>query len=180
MRKILAFGASSSSKSINRKLAAYAASLISDAEVNLLDLNDFEMPIYSVDREENGMPESAVRFKKHVAEADAIIISFAEHNGTYTVAYKNILDWASRVEKNMWMDKPMLLLSTSPGGRGGVRILEIAVDSYAYLNGKVIGSLAVPSFFDNFSDEEGLTHEDLKAQLLELSSKLEEELSSFV
>lgn len=177
MRKILALGASSSSKSINKKLATYAASLVSDAEVTVLDMNDFEMPIYSIDREEEGVPDLAVSFKKHVAEADAIIISFAEHNGTYAVAYKNVLDWATRVEKNMWMDKPMLLLSTSPGGRGGIRILEIAAGSYAYLNGKVIGSLAVPSFFENFSEDEGLTHTELKEQLLGLITTLEGEMS---
>jgi len=176
MKKILAFGASSSSKSINKKLATYAASLVADAEVTILDMNDFEMPIYSIDREEEGIPELAASFKKYVAEADAIIISFAEHNGTYTAAYKNVLDWATRVEKNMWMDKPMLLLSTSPGGRGGIRILEIAESSYAYLNGKVIGALAVPSFFDNFSAEEGIKDAELQGQLKALVSKLDTEI----
>ncbi len=172
MKRILAFGASSSKKSINKRLATYAASLVEGAELDLLDLNDFEMPIYSIDREQaDGIPKRAVRFKEHIQKADAIIISFAEHNGTYTVAYKNILDWATRVEKNMWQDKPMVLLSTSPGGRGGQRILEIAVSSYAYLNGKVVGSLSVPLFNDNFSGDK-LVHEDLDKQLKSLVLQL--------
>ena len=172
MKRILAFGASSSKKSINKRLATYAASLVEGAEADILDLNDFEMPIYSIDREqEDGVPEPAKRFKEHIQKADAIIISFAEHNGTYAVAFKNILDWATRVEKNMWMDKPMLLLSTSPGGRGGQRILEIAANSYAYLNGKVIGSLAVPSFNENFQDDR-LIHEKIDTRLKSLVQQL--------
>ena len=172
MKRILAFGASSSKKSINKRLATYAASLAEGAEADILDLNDFEMPIYSIDREqEDGVPEPAKRFKEHIQKADAIIISFAEHNGTYAVAFKNILDWATRVEKNMWMDKPMLLLSTSPGGRGGQRILEIAANSYAYLNGKVIGSLAVPSFNENFQDDR-LIHEEIDTRLKSLVQQL--------
>jgi chromate reductase len=56
--KILCFGASSSRESINRKLAIYASSIFSEAEVVILDLNDFLMPIFSVDIEkESGIPE---------------------------------------------------------------------------------------------------------------------------
>ena len=51
MIKIVAFGASSSKTSINKQLANYAAQQIPNAEVNLLDLNGYEMPIYSVDKE---------------------------------------------------------------------------------------------------------------------------------
>ena len=177
MKKILTFGASSSINSINKQLASYAASLVQNGEVHLIDMNDYEMPIYSIDREQEGIPEPAIRFKKQVKEADAIIISFAEHNGTYTAAYKNVLDWATRVEKDMWMGKPMLLLSTSPGGRGGLNILTIATTSYAYLNGRVIGSMAVPSFGDNFT-ESGLKDAELQRQLEEHIATLEQELKS--
>ncbi|PCI64867.1 MAG: NADPH-dependent FMN reductase, partial [Gammaproteobacteria bacterium] len=75
----------------NKKLANFTAHQIENAQVTLLDLNDFEMPIYSIDREnETGIPDLAHQFKKHLAEADGIIISFAEHNGAYTAAFKNI------------------------------------------------------------------------------------------
>jgi NAD(P)H-dependent FMN reductase len=60
----------------------------------VLDLNDYEMPIYSIDREtEDGIPEEAQRFYDELGAVDAILISFAEHNGAYTAAYKNIFDW---------------------------------------------------------------------------------------
>ncbi|MAI82724.1 MAG: NADPH-dependent FMN reductase, partial [Flavobacteriales bacterium] len=66
MSKVLAFGASSSKKSINKKFAIYVANCIPSAEINVIDLNDYEMPIYSIDKEEeNGIPELAYRFKEH-------------------------------------------------------------------------------------------------------------------
>lgn len=179
MKKILAFGASSSKKSINQKLARYAATLMDGVEVSTIDLNDYEMPIYSVDRQsENGIPDAAVKFKKSIAEADGIILSLAEHNGTYTAAFKNIYDWASKVEKSMWLDKPMVLLSTSPGGRGGITALEIAVERFGYMGGKVVGSLAVPNFYDNYSEEEGLKDTSLHSQLSSLMKSLDEKLST--
>ena len=102
-RKILVFGASNSKNSINKKLATYAAKQIDDAEITILDLNDFEMPIYSIDREnEAGIPDLAVQFKQHIKEADGLVISFAEHNGAYTVAFKNVMDWMSRLEGSVW------------------------------------------------------------------------------
>ena len=74
------------------------------------------------------------------------------------------------------MSKPILLLSTSPGGRGGISILNIAAGSYGYLNGRVIGQLAVPSFNENFSDTEGIKDGAQQSQLLELTKKLHAEM----
>ena len=78
MKRIVAFGASTSSNSINKKLATYAAQQISDSNIKILDLNDFEMPIYSEDFERlSGIPKEAYDFKEIIKEADGIIISFA-------------------------------------------------------------------------------------------------------
>ena len=92
MKKILAFGASNSRNSINKMIANYAGMQIEDSVLELLDLNDFEMPIYSIDIEkEKGIPEAVNRFKSNIDKVDGIIISFAEHNGYYTAVFKNIL-----------------------------------------------------------------------------------------
>ena len=161
-KTILAFGASTSKQSINRKLAAFAADNVTNAKVVLLDLNDFEMPIYSIDREkETGIPELAHLFKQHIKAADGIIISFAEHNGAYTAAYKNIYDWVSRIERNAWNDKPMFLLATSPGGRGARRVLKIASDAYRFANKNTIAEFSLPSFNKNFNEADGIIDESL-------------------
>ena len=112
--KILAFAASNSRKSINRVLVEYAASrlqsrFLSSAEVEFLDLNDYEMPIYSVDRENaDGIHRLARAFFAKIGGADAVIVSFAEYNGFVTAAWKNIHDWMSRIEMRVWQDKPVV------------------------------------------------------------------------
>jgi len=162
-KTIVAFGASNSKNSINKKLAGFAARQITDASVNLLDLNDFEMPIFSVDREkESGIPAPALKFKEHIKKADGIIISFAEHNGSYAVAFKNIFDWISRIESNVWMDKPMFLLATSPGSRGGQTVLETAKNKFSRMNKNTIISFSLPSFNQNFSESLGIVNKDLQ------------------
>lgn len=161
-QKILAFGASNSRNSINKKLATYTAKQIEGATVTILDLNDFEMPIYSIDREkETGIPELAVQFKQYVKDADGLIISFAEHNGAYSAAFKNVMDWMSRIEGSIWEDKPMLLLATSPGARGAKTVLDIATAAFPFRGAKVMGSFSLPSFNQNFSQEDGITDKEL-------------------
>ena len=170
--KIIAFGASSSSKSINKQLATYAANLAAEVQANvnieILDLNDFELPLFSQDKEiELGQPEAATAFFNKLGESDAIIISFAEHNGNYSAAYKNLFDWASRIDKKVYQNKPMLLLATSPGSGGAGSVLAVATGSAPYFDGQVKASLSVPNFFDNFDIENTkLTNDELHQQLL--------------
>ena len=172
--KILAFAASNSSKSINKQLATYAASLVEGAEVEILDINDYEMPIFSQDREEElGQPELAQKFFAKLGEADGIIISFAEHNGSYTAAYKNLFDWTSRIDMKVFQNKPMVLLATSPGPGGAKSVLAAAAGSAPYFAADVKASLSIPSFFDNFDMEKGeLKNDELKQALKEAVFKL--------
>ncbi len=162
MKQIVAFGASSSKKSINKDLATYAASLIEDANVLILDLNDFEMPIYSIDYEnDHGIPEKAYKFKEKLKNADGIIISFAEHNSVYTAAFKNIFDWISRIEKVVWFNKPMFLLSTSDGDRGAKTVLQIAYNRMSFGNPHKIPTFSLPNFKKNFDKNNGILDIDL-------------------
>ncbi|MGI9240950.1 MAG: NADPH-dependent FMN reductase [Verrucomicrobiales bacterium] len=166
MKKLLALGASTSSGSINRELAAFAASQVAGAEVTELDLSSYQLPIYSADEEEeNGAPADAGAFLETIRAHDGVVISMAEHNGSYTAAFKNLYDWASRLDQKVWSDKPMLLLATSPGGRGGATVLEAAKATFPRMGAKLVASFSLPSFYDNFSSEEGVTDADLQAGL---------------
>ncbi|BDI61827.1 NADPH-dependent FMN reductase [Qipengyuania nanhaisediminis] len=158
--RILAFAASNSSTSINRQLVDYAAQIAAetqaDVEIETLDIHDYEMPLYQSDREAaDGIPQRAHDFLARIGEADVLIISFAEHNGAYTAAFKNLFDWCSRVGREVWQGKPMLLLATSPGGRGGQSVLEFASSAAPRFGGDVVASLAVPSFHENFDMSAG-------------------------
>ena len=173
-KKILAFGASSSKKSINKQLATYTANLFKDVEVEILDLNDFEMPIYSMDKEkEDGIPQLALDFYAKIGDSDLIIISFAEHNGAYSSAFKNIFDWMSRINGKTFQEKPVLLMATSPGARGGSSVLEIANNRFPFQGAIVKGSFSLPSFNDNFDADKGITNEDLKKDLLTIVDSIE-------
>ena len=158
MKNIVAFGASSSKTSINKELASYAASLVPKSHANIIDLIDYEMPIYSIDRDkESGIPKLAYKFKEELKNSDGIIISFAEHNGVYTAAFKNIFDWISRIEKIVWYNKPMFLLSTSDGDRGAKTVLKIAHNRMSFGNPHKIPTFSLPNFNKNFDKHKGIT-----------------------
>jgi len=164
-KRILAFGASTSSTSINKQFAHFAAGRISGVEVTELDLRDYELPIYSTDEEAaNGVPADATRFLEAVQSHDGLVISLAEHNGSYAAAFKNLFDWTTRAEGKCWSKKPMLLLATSPGGRGGVGVLAAALDRFPRHDGNIVASFSLPSFQDNLG-EEGIADAELAAGL---------------
>lgn len=165
--KIIAFGASSSSTSINKTLATYAGSLISGADLEVLDLNDFELPLYSQDLEDQSGPQdNAKAFLAKIGSADALIISFAEHNGSYSAAWKNLFDWCSRIDRSIFQGRPSVILSTSPGSRGGATVMEQARNILPRFGTDIKASLSIPNFFDNFDAEAGaLTNPELKQQL---------------
>lgn len=172
--KILAFAASSSRNSINKQLANYVANQIQDASVELLDINDYEMPLFSEDREkELGQPNQAKQFFKKLGEADVIVMSFAEHNGSYTAAYKNLFDWTSRIDMQVFQNKPVIMLATSPGPGGASSVLTAAQSSAPYFAADVKGAISVPSFYDNFDIErQELTNSELIDKIRSVVSQL--------
>ena len=167
MRKIIAIGGSNSSNSINRKLANYTALLFADTSVNLYDLSSIDLPIFSVQLEEKiGNPPLVLDFAKQIDEADLIVLSLAENNGNLNAGFKNLLDWTSRIkDRKTFGDKPMLLMATSPGARGGASVLDIAKNLFPRQGAEVKGTFSLPSFNQNFDDKTGITNPELLEQL---------------
>jgi chromate reductase, NAD(P)H dehydrogenase (quinone) len=165
MKKIIAFAGSNSKQSINKQLVTYATSLLENVEIEILDLNNFELPIYGIDEEkEHGIPENANKFLEYIKSSSGIILSLAEHNGAYTTAFKNLFDWMSRIESKTFYNKPMLLMGTSPGGRGASSVLEIAQKRFPFHDANIIEIFSLPFFSNNFADGK-ITNEDFDAQL---------------
>jgi NAD(P)H-dependent FMN reductase len=174
MKKILVFAGSSSKTSINKQLAVYAAQQFQNATLDILDLNDYEMPVFSVDKEkENGIHNLAHDFYNKIGSADLIVLSLAEHNGAYSSAFKNILDWTSRINNKTFQQKPILLLATSPGARGGATVLDIASKRFPFQGADVKGTFSLPTFFENFDAVHGIINPELKNQLLEIVNSIE-------
>lgn len=167
MKKIIAIGGSNSKQSINKTFATYVAKQIAQSKTVVIDLNDFELPLYGIDLEnEKGIPYNAKKLVDLIETADGLVISLAEHNGCYSTAFKNVYDWMSRVDKKVWKDKPMLLMATSPGARGAATVLQIAKAGFPFLGGNIIATFSLPSFKMNFS-EDGIKDEALNNDLIE-------------
>jgi len=176
--RVLAFAASNSRQSINRTLVGHAAARLRDdllpgAEIDHLDLHDYEMPIYSIDRErKTAVPAPAHDFFARIGQADAILVSFAEHNGAATAAWKNVFDWMSRIEMKLWQGRPMVLLAASPGRRAGAGVLDSQEALAPHFGGVVRGRLGIGRWPEAWDDEtRSLTRsEDAAALDLALSA----------
>jgi chromate reductase len=168
--KIVAFGGSNSTQSINKHLATYAAGLFENAEVEVLDLNDFAMPLFGVDLEkEVGQHDLAKAFLAKIKSADILIVSLAENNNNYSAAFKNLFDWCSRIVKEVFQQKPMLLMATSPGSRGGASVLEIGRNALPRYGADIKATFSLPAFNANFDlDQNKISNAELDKELRNL------------
>ena len=132
--KILAFAGSARVESLNRKLVAEAArgAEAAGADVTVVNLGDFEMPLYNGDLEErDGIPRGALEFKKLLREHDGLLIASPEYNSSLSPLLKNAIDWASRAEADdeaplaAYRGKVAAIMAASPGGLGGLRGLVV-------------------------------------------------------
>jgi NAD(P)H-dependent FMN reductase len=176
--KILAFAATNSRQSINRALIDHATArllqIMPDVQIETLDLNDYEMPIYSIDREsEGGVPAPAQEVFAQIGAADAVLVSFAEHNGFVTAAWKNIFDWMSRIEMKLWQGKPMVMLAASPGPRAGANVLASQQMLAPHFAADLRGTLGIGKWPEAWDAEAaGLTRAEDIAALDEVLGQL--------
>jgi len=127
--KILAFAGSARRDSWNKKLVQVAVKGARDAgaEVTLLDLADFPMPLYDGDLEaEHGIPENAKALKELFLAHQGLLLSCPEYNSSITPLLKNTIDWVSRPVEGegplaAYQGKVCSLMSASPGALGGLR-----------------------------------------------------------
>ena len=176
MKKIIALGGSNSNNSINKTLAIYAAKQIENTEILVIDLNDFNIPLYGIDLETaDGIPSEAIRLSDLFNQADGFVVSLAEHNGSYTAAFKNVFDWLSRINSKVWNNKPMLLMATSSGARGGMGVLQSAKDRFPRMGANLIADFSLPSFFDNFTEND-ISNKELKIDLTDKINKFKIEI----
>ena len=117
--KFLAFAASHRPDSYNRRLINVAAThlLTKGSQVDVVLYDTFDMPVYKATLE---MPEICHTFAKHAEHADGIIIAAPEYNWSYPGSLKNIIEWTSCIKPYPLAGKTALLMSASPGARGGI------------------------------------------------------------
>jgi NAD(P)H-dependent FMN reductase len=176
MVRILVFSGSIRSGSFNTRLAAAAASELGrlDADVSLISLADYPLPLYDGDLEASeGIPEPALKLKRQFCAHQGIFIAGPEYNAGVTPLLKNAIDWVSRVkeagEKPLaaYRGRVFALGSASPGGYGGFRsqmatrqVLEIGCGALV-----IPESCAVASAHQAFEEDGTLKDERTRGML---------------
>jgi NAD(P)H-dependent FMN reductase len=187
--RILAFAGSAREQSFNKKLVAVAAKAAeaAGAEVTLIDLRDYPLPLMDEDLEAaEGVPEPAKKLKELMKAHDGFLIACPEYNSSITPLLKNVIDWCSRREGDekpleCYQGKTAALLSASPGGLGGLRGL---VHVRAILGN--IGVLVLPKQYalsgagKAFDAEGNLTDEDVRSRAESVGTALAETLKKLV
>ncbi|MCL6265766.1 NADPH-dependent FMN reductase [Flagellimonas myxillae] len=174
MAAILAFAGSNSSTSVNFKLVQYTTALIDGHDIQLLDMTRYPFPMFSEDEEkEKGYSNSLVELKNDIAKAQGLVLSVNEHNGNPSAYFKNVLDWLSRVDRNFLENTKVLLMSTSPGRRGGIGALGVVEAMLPRFGAEVVATFSLPSFNHSFDDNGVMEAEFGKALQAALTQFLE-------
>ena len=185
--RILAFAGSTRINSYNKKLAAAAAkgAEAAGAEVTLIDLRDYPLPLFDEDLEAaEGLPENARALRELFLSHNALLIANPEYNGSLSAVLKNTIDWLSRRQGDeapliCFKDKIALLVAASPGGLGGLRALRHLQTVLMGIKVVVLPEQkAIPNAHKVF-DDEGIMDDKIRADVERLGARLAEMTALF-
>ncbi|MCA8919937.1 MAG: NAD(P)H-dependent oxidoreductase [Planctomycetes bacterium] len=168
MTKVLAFAGSLRKSSWNKKLVAAAAegARQAGAEVTLIDIKDFPLPLYDGDIEANeGLPANALKLKELFKSHNALLIASPEYNSHYSGVLKNLIDWVSRPQPGekpleAFRGKPVAIMGASPGAKGAMRMLPHLRDLLLNIQMHVLpGMYGLAGAGEAFDDEGQLRDE---------------------
>ena len=175
--KILAFAGSTREGSTNKKVLAIAAEAATKAgaEVTIVDLRDYPLPIYDGDDEAaNGVPENAMKLKALFKESQGLLIATPEYNTSISGVLKNTIDWVTRpVEGEGFLEcfngKTAGLLSATLGPFGGLRAQGHLRQILSGINVLVIPEhWCVGSATDESFDDSGNLKDDMGQGMVQL------------
>lgn len=174
--RILAFAASARRESVNRKFLAVAveAARAAGGEVTLVDLNEFELPLYHGDLEAaQGIPPNALRLNGLIQEHPGLLIASPEYNSMISPLLKNTVDWCSRADDNPFDDRVAAVVSASPGIYGGILSLRMAQLLLLGLGCHVLpGKVSLPRAHKAFDPQGRLTDEHALKSVQTLVARL--------
>jgi chromate reductase, NAD(P)H dehydrogenase (quinone) len=188
MVKILAFSGSARTGSYNQKLVKIAAQGAeqADADVKIVNLADYPMPLFNQDLEaEQGMPANSRAFKELLISHDGFLIASPEYNSAFSPLLKNAIDWVSRREGDeppllAYRNKTAVIMAASPGALGGLRGLVMLRMLLSNIGMVVLpGQLALANADKAFDDEGNLLEQAKQAAALELGANLKGFLDKF-
>jgi len=182
--KILAFAGSTRTDSFNKKLVRIAAegARAAGAEVTLIDLRDYPMPLFDGDLEASGgLPENAKKIKHLMISHHGFLISSPEYNSSISGVLKNTIDWASREETDdepplvAYRGKTVALVSASPGALGGLRGLVTVRSILGNIGCFVLPEqISIPKAYEAFDEAGALKDAARQKSVTELGRKFVE------
>lgn len=187
--KIIVLSGSTRTGSTNTRLAHALARLLEQAggKATVVDLKDYDMPLYNGDLQASGgLPEAARKLKQLFRAHDGFIITSPEYNGSVSPLLKNVIDWVSRPESAdepmvaAFMEKVAGIAAASPGGLGGLRGLAHVRDILSGMGVHVVpAQLAVGGALEAFDETGGLKapmHQNLAKSLVNQVVKVARQL----
>jgi NAD(P)H-dependent FMN reductase len=188
--RILAFGGSLRRDSFNQKIAVLAAAGAREAgaEVTVIELRDYPLPLFDQDLEAaSGLPSEAKKLKELFLKSDGLIIASPEYNSSVTAALKNAIDWISRAESPdeppiaALSGKTALILSASPGGLGGLRGLVHLRSILGNLGIIVLpDQIAIPAAYEAIKPDGTLSDPKQTEKVKQLGAKLTDHLKKLL
>ncbi len=184
--RILAFAGSTRKDSYNARLVRIAAEGARDAgaEVTVLDLREFPLPLFNEDLErEQGAPANAAELKKLFFAHHGLLIAAPEYNSSITPLLKNTIDWVSRPAEGeaplaAYRGKVAALMAASPGGLGGLRGLVHLRSILSNIGVLVLpDQIAVPRSFEAFGEQGQLNDDNRQERVQALGESVAETLS---
>ncbi len=179
--KILAFAGSARTDSLNKKLIKIAAAGASEAgaDVTVIDMHNFQMPIYDGDLEQReGLPQNALKLKELMLTHQGFLISSPEYNSSISPLLKNTIDWTSRQSGSetplaCYKGKVAGIMSASPGGLGGLRGLVHVRSILENIGVLVIPEqVAVSKAHETLGDDASMKNKDQEQQVKRIGSSV--------
>ncbi|MCG8649223.1 MAG: NAD(P)H-dependent oxidoreductase [Pirellulales bacterium] len=172
--KILALAGSARADSHNVRLLPILAqgARSEGAEVTILNMRDYPLPVFDEDVEARGRPENASKLKQLFLDHHGLLIASPEYNSSVTPLLKNTIDWVSRPDEGepilaAYRDKVAGIVAASPGGLGGLRGLVHLRAILSNIGVTVLPKqIAISQAFQAFDDQGNLTDQKQQQTVL--------------
>ena len=169
--KVLGIPGSLREHSFNRALIRAAVEYApTGVEVEMFLLHD--IPLYNADVEAQGDPEAVQALKQAIRDADGLLFSTPQYNGSVSGVLKNAIDWASRPAfQSVLHGKPAAIIGATPGRSATERAREDLARLLAATRSEV---MATPTLglanSDDVIDDGELHSDEVRQQIRELLS----------
>lgn len=186
--KILAVAGSLRRESYNKRILniAIEGAVRAGAEVTLIDLNDYPLPLYNADLViESGFPENATALQRILLENDGFLIASPEYNGSLPAVLKNVIDWTSRANGDLktgecYKGKWAGIMTASPGSFGGIRCLAHLRDVLSILLVHVLPLEIAVAKVDTIFEGSHLKDENMRQLLENLGEMLAQTITKHI